>query len=28
LSPYGVTLRPTLLALAEWGARHRKRPEA
>ena len=28
LSAYGVTLRPALLALAEWGARHRKRPEA
>jgi DNA-binding HxlR family transcriptional regulator len=28
LSPYGVTLRPALLALAEWGARHRRRPEA
>jgi DNA-binding HxlR family transcriptional regulator len=28
LSPYGVTLRPALLALAEWGARHRKRPES
>jgi DNA-binding HxlR family transcriptional regulator len=28
LSPYGVTLRPALLALAESGARHRKRPEA
>jgi DNA-binding HxlR family transcriptional regulator len=26
LSPYGVTLRPALIALAQWGARHRKRP--
>jgi DNA-binding HxlR family transcriptional regulator len=25
LSAYGVTLRPALLALAEWGARHRER---
>lgn len=28
LSAYGVTLRPALVALAEWGARHRKRPTA
>lgn len=26
LSPYGGTLAPALTALAEWGARHRKRP--
>jgi DNA-binding HxlR family transcriptional regulator len=26
LSAYGATLRPALVALAEWGARHRKRP--
>jgi DNA-binding HxlR family transcriptional regulator len=26
LSPYGITLRPALVALAEWGARHRERP--
>jgi DNA-binding HxlR family transcriptional regulator len=26
LSDYGVTLRPALLALAKWGARHRERP--
>jgi DNA-binding HxlR family transcriptional regulator len=28
LSPYGVTLRPALTALAQWGARHRKRSVA
>jgi DNA-binding HxlR family transcriptional regulator len=27
LSLYGTTLRPALSALAEWGARHRKRPD-
>lgn len=26
LSPYGLTLRPALVALAEWGARHREHP--
>jgi len=28
LSPYGETLRPALLALAEWGAHHRLRNAA
>lgn len=28
LSPYGETLRPALLALAEWGANHRLRNAA
>ena len=27
LSAYGTTLRPALTALAQWGARHRERPE-
>jgi DNA-binding HxlR family transcriptional regulator len=27
LSAYGATLRPALVALAEWGARHRERPD-
>jgi DNA-binding HxlR family transcriptional regulator len=26
LSAYGITLRRSLVALAEWGARHRERP--
>ncbi|MBC7928350.1 MAG: helix-turn-helix transcriptional regulator [Bryobacteraceae bacterium] len=28
LTVYGETLRPALLALAEWGARHRQRTRA